>query len=143
MQLSKKKHLDGARKKRVFTENFVDHNTGEVTPKRWIDMQPVSGENFIQLHIDTLAKLTGITDAQWRLLSNLTMFVEYNTNELFLNPKRKEQIAVITGLKYNTINQSVSRLVKKKLLITGCHAIRVQTLINLANTSFLPTSIIM
>lgn len=119
MQLAKKKTkpVRGAMKKRIFTENTTNLATGEVVPKRWIDMQPVNGNNFIQMHIDTLAQLTGLTDAQWRLLSNLTKYVEYNTNQLYLSPVRKNEIAEITGLKYNTINQSVSRLVKKNLLL--------------------------
>lgn len=105
------------RRKRIYTENNLNQETGEVTPRRWINVEEVSGENFVQLHINTLSDLIGLTDAQWRLLSSLTVYVEYNTNELFLNPLRKEELAKLTGLKYNTINQSVSRLVKKNLLI--------------------------
>ncbi len=117
MQIAKSKSKPKGYKKRLFQENTVDPETQEVVPRRWIDMTPISGDNFVQMHLQNIAQLHFLTDAQYRLLNNLNLFVEYDTNEFHLNPKRKEELVAITGLKYNTINQSVSRLVKKNLII--------------------------
>lgn len=58
-----------------------------------------------------------ISHAEHRLLVTLSKYVEYNTNEFYLNVKRKEELVEITGLKYNTISQGLTRLVKKNLLL--------------------------
>lgn len=51
------------------------------------------------------------------LLQVIEKYLEYNTNEFYLNVKRKEELVGITGLKFNTISQCLTRLVKKNLLI--------------------------
>lgn len=73
--------------------------------------------NPVIMYINQINKLYTLSHAEYRLLSTLAMYIEYNTNEFYLNLKRKEELITMTGLKFNTISQCLTRLVKKNLLL--------------------------
>lgn len=106
-----------SRKKTLYTEHHVDAQTGELNTVKWITRQAVNKEEFVLMYINDLCKLNKLSNANYRLLTSLAIYLEYNTNEFYLNPKRKQEIAEFTGLKFTTINQNISILVKKKMLI--------------------------
>lgn len=103
-------------KKNVFTENTIDAD-GVITSKRWITKEVNSIEHFVKLYLDDLRLLSKLTASQHRVLQSLVMFLEYNTNEFFLNPTRRKQIADQSDITINTFNQALSRLVKKNFIL--------------------------
>lgn len=104
-------------KKTVYTDIKKDYTTGEIIESRKIVKQVATREAFILMYVQDIAKLHTLSHAAYRLLVTLATYVEYNTNEFYLNMKRKEEIVNMTGLKFNTISQCLTRLVKKNLLI--------------------------
>lgn len=106
-----------SKKKVVYTDTKENFETGEITERRRIVKQVATRESFVLMYIDDIAKLHTLSHAAYRLLVTLAKYVEYNTNEFYLNMKRKEELVNLTGLKFNTISQCLTRLVKKNLLI--------------------------
>lgn len=104
-------------KKTVYTEIKEDYDTGEITQRRRIVKQVATREQFVLMYTEDIAKLYTLSHAEYRLLSALALYIEYNTNEFYLNMKRKEELINMTGLKFNTISQCLTRLVKKNLLL--------------------------
>lgn len=104
-------------KKTVFTEVKENYETGEIIERRKIVKQVSSREQFVLMYTEDIAKLFTLSHAEYRLLSTLAMYIEYNTNEFYLNLKRKEELINLTNLKFNTISQCLTRLVKKNLLL--------------------------
>lgn len=104
-------------KKTVYTEIKEDYKTGEITERRRITKQVASREQFVLMYVQDIANLHTLSHAEYRLLSTLAKYIEYNTNEFYLNLKRKEELMELTNLKFNTISQCLTRLVKKNLLL--------------------------
>lgn len=103
-------------KNTIFQENIADVLTGELTTKRWITKTQVKRQDFVLMYTQDMAKLKGLTNAEYRILIVLNKYIEYNTNAFYLNKLRREELANETGAKYNTVNQSISRLIKRNLL---------------------------
>ncbi len=103
-------------KQNLYTENQVDEN-GELITKRWITRQAVDTKHFVKLYLEDLKAIYHLAHAQFRTLMALSEFLEYNTNQFFLNTERRNELAIKANVKLNTINQSISKLVKKNLLI--------------------------
>lgn len=104
-------------KKTVYTDIKENFETGEIVERRRIVKQAVSKEQFVLMYTEDIAKLYTLSHAEYRLLSTLALYIEYNTNEFYLNLKRKEELINLTSLKFNTISQCLTRLVKKNLLL--------------------------
>lgn len=104
-------------KKVVYAENVVDTQTGELSTRKWITRQVTNKENFVIMYLDDLSKLNMLSPANTKLLQALCVYLEYNTNEFYLNPQRRQELVEFTGLKLETINHGITRLVKKNLLI--------------------------
>lgn len=104
-------------KKTVYTDIKENYETGEVVERRRIVKQVATREQFVLMYTEDIAKLYTLSHAEYRLLSTLAMYIEYNTNEFYLNLKRKEELINMTSLKFNTISQCLTRLVKKNLLL--------------------------
>lgn len=104
-------------KKTVYTENTITAETGELTARKWITRQDVSRQNFVIMYLDDLSKLNQLSPASTKLLQALCIYLEYDTNEFYLNPARKQELVKYTGLKLETINQGITKLFKKNLLI--------------------------
>ncbi len=104
-------------KQHIYTSSVIDGDSGEVVRKQWITRKAVNTEHFIKLYLDDLRLLSKLSNADYRLLFNIVIYLEYNTNMFFLTKGRREELAQICDLKMSTINCSVARLVKKNLLI--------------------------
>lgn len=101
----------------IYTENTIDIETGELIARKWITKKAKSTDHFIKMYLEDLTQLNKLTHAEHRLLLHLSEYLEYNTNQFFLNKERREEMASITNMKPTTFNQSLTRLVKKNLLI--------------------------
>ncbi len=103
--------------RRVYTENTVDAETGELTQQKWITSTVKSVDHFIKMYLQDISDLNHLKLSEHRILTTLAKYLEYNTNEFVLYKDRRDQLSKETGLAYNTIYQGISRLVKKNLLI--------------------------
>lgn len=104
-------------KKVVYAENTVDTDTGELTTRKWITRSNVPRQNFVLMYLDDLGKLNKLSPATTKLMQALCVYLEYNTNEFYLNPQRRQELVEYTNLKLETINQGITKMVKKNLLI--------------------------
>lgn len=104
-------------KQAVFTQNTLDATTGELVQKVWLTKEVKNTQHFVKLYLEDLASLHHLTHSDFRTLHSVAEFLEYNTNQFFLNKERREQLAVNAKVKINTINQCISRLTRKNLLI--------------------------
>lgn len=104
-------------KKTVYTENTLDADTGELTTRKWITRSNVGRQNFVIMYLDDIGKLNKLSPATTKLMNAMCVYLEYNTNEFYVNPQRKQELVVYTGLKLQTINQGITQLVKKNLLL--------------------------
>ncbi len=103
--------------KTVYTENTVNPETGELIARKWITKTVQNKEHFVKLYLDDLIKLKRLSNADYRTLYGLAVYLEFNTNQFFLNKERRQELAEQAGLKFNTINQSLARLIKKNLVL--------------------------
>lgn len=104
-------------KQNLYTLNSVDTNTGEIVTKQWLTREAKNTQHFVKLYLEDLTSLYKLPHSDFRTLYSIAEFIEYNTNEFFLNKERREQLAIKANVKVNTINQCISRLVKKNLLL--------------------------
>ena len=103
-------------KKTIFTKHVVDQD-GVLTGATWINKQAYSPDHFVKMYLDDLAIMNTLTHAEHKILVHLAKFLEYNTNSFFMNRQRRQQLAKEAGITENTFNQSLSRLMKKNLII--------------------------
>lgn len=103
--------------KQLYTLTTEDYQTGEIISKQWLTKKAASKDHFVKLYLDDLKLLKKLTNADHRVLHNLSILLEYNTNQFFLNKERRQEMADLCSLSINTLNQSISRLCKKNLLI--------------------------
>lgn len=104
------------KKTNIFTDTIIDED-GVVKQKRWLSKEVKDVPHFVKMYTDDLCKLMGLTHAEYRILINIQELTEYNTNVFFLNKERREQLANISVVKFNTVNVAISRMMKKNILI--------------------------
>lgn len=103
--------------KTVYTENTLDPETGELVSRKWITRKVSTTDHFVKMYLEDLMNLNKLSNADYRTLYSLAVYLEYNTNQFFLNKERRQELADQAGLKFNTINQSIARLIKKNLIL--------------------------
>lgn len=101
----------------VYTSNTVDASTGELIQKTWITKKVKDTDHFVKMYIGDISALYKLPNAQHRLLVTLSEYLEYNTNEFFLNKQRREEIALKCNSTINTLNQGLARLIKKNIIL--------------------------
>lgn len=106
----KKKHT-------IYTENSVDRETGEITPKRWITRQVKDEAQFIKMYLDDLGVLTKCSNTEKNIVINLLPYVDYSTNELVLTASRRKELALKIESTAGTINVCIMRLFQKNIFI--------------------------
>lgn len=104
-------------KTHVFTQTQLDTETGELIPTRWIKKEVKSTEMFIRTYIQDIGALAKCSKAEQSIVLCCLKYLDYNTNKIYLDPQRKEEICETSGIKRNTINSALPRLVKKNILI--------------------------
>ena len=101
----------------VFTETKVDQTTGELIPTRWIKRSVQNAEMFIRTYVEDMGKLAKCSGAEQSVILCCLKYLDYNTNIMYLDSLRRDEICVCGALKKSTVNTSISRLVKKNILI--------------------------
>lgn len=103
-------------KKNVFHETTISED-GEVLQRRWISKEANSRSKFIKMYLEDLSALRKLTHAQFRILFELCTYLTYNTNDLYLNKQRREEMSEKIGVAKNTIDKGISRLMDEELLL--------------------------
>lgn len=100
-----------------YTERVVDNTTGEELITKTQTREFKSPEHFTRLFLEDMKSLKQLSHAEYRMLINMSPYLEYNTNKFFLNKERRIELAELSQLKVSTVNQCLARLINKDLLI--------------------------
>lgn len=103
--------------KTIFTSISSDHTTGEILTSKFIKKEVKNTEAFIRTYIEDLGLLVKCSGAEQKIILSLLKYLDYNTNRLYIDNKRRLEIGTETGLKEGTINVCIPRLVRKGILI--------------------------
>jgi quinolinate synthase len=101
----------------IYTKSELDASTGEVITKEWLTKKVSNSEQFIRTYIDDICTLAKCRGSEQSFILCSLKYLDYNTNELVLNPARRTEIAQCANMKMNTLNMAVSSLYKKNMLI--------------------------
>lgn len=94
----------------------VNNETGEVLEDRELNVKYVSKEPpFIKTYIEDLSRLTGIQGSDKLVLYRIALMMDYK-NEVFLTVGVKKEIADLENMALGSVNNSITRLFKNKLL---------------------------
>jgi len=100
-------------------ETVLDKKTGEIIESVETQISRVStSDSFIQMYLDDMSGIMKIkNNSEFQVLAQLWQRSKFSTNEVILVKKNKEEIAEIIGTTLQTINNTLTQLKKKKLLI--------------------------
>lgn len=107
--------------KTVYTDKTIDAKTGEVLSVRIIDRKNLkTEERFIKTYLDDLGALIKCTNAEKNFILACIKFgfLGFETNELWLDKKRKIEVATETELDLKSIYNIMYRLGKKNIIVT-------------------------
>lgn len=105
----------------VYTDKTIDAKTGEILAMRIIDRKNLkTEERFIKTYLDDLGALIKCTNAEKNFILCCIKFgyVGYENNELWLDKKRKQDIADETQLDLKSIYNIMYRLGKKNIIVS-------------------------
>jgi len=100
-----------------FSEESIDYSTGELRSKRWLKRGEMDGDKFFKAYVNDIGVLKKCTPNEIGVLIECFQYVDYNTNEVILNSKRRLDMSIALECSKNTINVSISRLMTKGLLL--------------------------
>lgn len=98
---------------------FTDHQTGEILASenskeiKFREKEP----GYIKLYLEGIGKLTGLAENNSTILYALLKRLEFGTNMIMLNAYLKSQIALECGVAVGSVNNTLSKLVKKNLFL--------------------------
>jgi len=95
-----------------------NEESGELTAVRREIVKKVQKEKFGIVYLETVLQLLGIKSAtHLRVMISLWSISEMDTNRIILVKSIKQELAEKTGYKIGTIQNSISFLSRKKILI--------------------------
>lgn len=117
----------------VITKNYyeevtqtIDKETGELESVQRIVKRKVSRDQFVMFFFKDIQGLIDLSSrSEFKVLFAVCEMVGYNTNEVILIKSKKEEIAEKTGLTYNSVHNTISRLCKKKVLLRQAQALYI------------------
>lgn len=114
MAMAKKKNNSFSKE----TTHVVDRENGEILRTEIITTKRVTAHKFVQLYLDDFGALMGIEgEGEYRLILWCAKNMNYETNEVIIINTLKKRIAAECDLSPYTINNAVSSLVRKNLLL--------------------------
>jgi replication protein RepL len=105
----------------VYTDTIMN-SEGELIQKRWIDKKVSNTEMFIRTYVEDIGLLAKCSGAEQSAILCCLKYLDYNTNRLYIDSQRRKEICDCSGMKENTLNTVIPRLVKKKILIKESNA---------------------
>ncbi len=117
----------------VITKNYyeevtqtIDKETGELESVQRTVKRKVSRDQFVMFFFKDIQGLIDLSSrAEFKVLFSICEMVGYNTNEVILIKSKKEIIAKQTGLSYNSVHNTISRLCKKGILLRQAQALYI------------------
>ena len=111
--------MKGKRIAKEKEKEVVDGMTGEVVEVSkevdyvYRDKEP----NYIKLYLDGVGKLSGLAVSNNAVLYELLKKMEFETNLIYVNSYMKTEIAKDCKVSISAVNNSISKFVKKRLLV--------------------------
>jgi len=117
----------------VITKNYyeevtqtIDKETGELESVQRTVKRKVSRDQFVMFFFKDIQGLIDLSSkAEFKVLLSICEMVGYNTNEVILIKSKKEDITKQTGLSYNSVHNTISRLCKKGILLRRAQALYI------------------
>lgn len=101
----------------IYTRDTINADTGELQTKEIFRKVVSSPEMFIRTYIEDIGALAKCSKAEQSTILCCLKFIDYGTNEFFLNKQRREEVSKCADLKLNTVHTAISRLQSKNILI--------------------------
>lgn len=99
-------------------EQVVDFKTGEVTEQKKVYKRQVEKERFMMVYLESMSGILKINSPiEYKVLLTLWEMSEFETNRIILVKPIKESIANKLGYAFKTVENAISRLSGKDLLV--------------------------
>lgn len=100
------------------TTHIIDRQDGEILRSEIITRKRVSAEKFLQVYLDDFGFLMGIEgEGEHRIILWCAKNMNFETNEIVIVAEHKRRISSDCDLSLHTINNCLSSLVRKSILI--------------------------
>ena len=100
----------------VYTAQILDHITGEIKESKFIKKSVKDVDEFLILYIKHIALIARLPHYQLQTLLCLAPCIEWNTGEFTLDTRTMDKIISCSGIKEQSIRNSVSALKKRNIL---------------------------
>lgn len=100
----------------VYTHQTLDHQTGEVLQSKFVKKEVKDVEEFVILYIKHIALIVQLPHYQLQTLLCLAPNIEWNTGEFTIDSKTMTNITQCSGLKEQSIRNSISQMKKKNII---------------------------
>jgi len=99
-------------------EQVVDHKTGEITEEKRVYKRQIEKEKFMMVYLESISGILKINSPiEYKVLLALWEMSEFETNRVILVKPIKEALAAKLKYGFKTVENSISRLAKKDLLV--------------------------
>lgn len=99
-------------------EQVVDHETGEITEEKRVYKRQIEKEKFMMVYLESVSGILKINNPiEYKVLLTLWEMSEFETNRIILVKPIKEGIANKLKYAFKTVENAISRLAKKDLLV--------------------------
>ena len=95
----------------LLTGELIESTVAVITKKK------LSKKSFIKTFSEDISLLCKCSKAESSVIWCCLQFIDYRTNEILLTSNRRKEIAIKSDITINTVNQSISKLKKKNILI--------------------------
>lgn len=103
---------------------IVDSQTGEQIEHSRRFTKQVEKEKFMMVYLENMAGILEVNSPiEFKVLLSLWQLSEFDTNKIFIVKDTKEEIALKTGYQFKTVENAISKLSKKDLLIRKSTAV--------------------
>lgn len=104
--------------KTIFQKDEIDFNTKEIKKSTVVRATKLTTESFMRMYTQDLSSLLGCSNAEKNILFSCFhfKFIIWETNELLLNKRRRQEIIDFLSISASTFNCSISRLSKKGVI---------------------------
>lgn len=89
---------------------------GEIMEQQDILISQKTSPMFVKLYPDGYKQLLKIKDCDWKIFCACLAYLERDTSKFKLDKAKRVEMAMLCDKKVNTINMSISRLVKQQII---------------------------
>lgn len=105
-------------RKLVNIKETVDHKTGEITRHESKFIKKVKSEEFIKIYLEDMAGFMKISSGmEFKVLFWIWKMTGWNNSPIIIDKVIKDEFANTLGIKTQSVSDTLSRLVKKNILI--------------------------